>query len=587
MGVSNILSLLSGVALFLFGMSLMGDGLKKVAGDKLELILFRLSNTTLKALLLGTGVTAVIQSSSATSVMVVGFINSGMIKLNQAIAIVLGAMVGTSITGWVLCLSSISGSGWVALISTSNITAVVAVFGILLRMFTKKQINHHIGDIMLGFAVLMFGMSAMSGAVSPLKSSPAFVSFMTTFSNPLLGIVIGALFTAILQSASAAVGIVQALSMTGAITFAVAYPVVLGIGIGACVPVLLTAIGARTDGKRTAVSYLLIGVVGAVLCAVLYYGLNPVIHMNWEGWVMNPVNIAIINSGYRIVTAIVLTPCVGLMQKMVSVFIKESAEEKEANAEFDRLDERFIQHPALGVEQSRLSVASMAERAQNNALTALGLIGSFNQQDYDKVLRDEDLIDTFEDKIGSYLVKLTGVDLTEKQNEDVSKYLHTLTDFERIGDHAMNIADIAKAMAEKKVVFTDAAQHELDVLMSAVIEIMDTAINSFIDGDLYRAYEVEPLEERIDQLTARMNLNHLDRLQAGKCSLNQGFTFNDLLTNIERIADHCSNIAIAMIELQKDEFDTHEYLIDLKESRDHDFDKLLAEYTKKYTLDDM
>ena len=319
-----MISLFGGVALFLFGMSLMGDGLKKVAGNKLELVLYRLSGTPVKGLLLGTGVTAVIQSSSATSVMVVGFVNSGMMKLEQAIAIILGALIGTSVTGWIICLSSLEGGGWVSLLSTATITAVVAVIGIILRMFTSKQVNKHLGDILLGFAVLMYGMQAMSGAVAPLKQSPAFISILTSFSNPLLGILVGAAFTSILQSASAAVGILQALSMTGAVNFSVAYPIILGIAIGAAVPVLLSALGARAEGRRTALAYLVIEIVGVILCGTAFYGADAVMDFGIKYAVMDPVSIAAVNTLFRLVTALVLLPFIGALARLVSLFVKES-----------------------------------------------------------------------------------------------------------------------------------------------------------------------------------------------------------------------------------------------------------------------
>ena len=367
MGISNIITLLGGVALFLFGMSLMGDGLKKVAGSKLELVLYKLSSTPLKGLLLGAGVTAIIQSSSATSVMVVGFVNSGMMKVRQAMAVIMGAIVGTSITGWIICLSYVEGSGGiVSLLSTSSISAMVAVVGITLRMFSKKQSKRHVGDILLGFSVLMFGMQAMSGAVAPLKESPTFIRFMTAFSNPLLGIIVGTVFTAILQSASAAVGILQALSVTGAIGFAEAFPIILGISIGAAVPVLLSALGARTDGRRTAWSYLVMQGIGAVIVALVFYIADAAVHFSFTGMVMSPVSIALVNTVYRVICAVLVMPFLGSIEKLLNALIKESDQEREANADFDRLDERFLRHPALAVEQSRLTINAMAKKAREN-----------------------------------------------------------------------------------------------------------------------------------------------------------------------------------------------------------------------------
>ena len=572
------------MALFLFGMTLMGDGLKRVAGNRLELVLYRLSGTPLRGVLLGTVVTAVIQSSSATSVMVVGFVNSGMMKLSQAISVIHGALIGTSITGWIISLSSLEGTGWVSLLSTSTLSATVAVVGILLRMFSKKQAHHHIGDILLGFAVLMFGMQSMSTAVSPLRESTRFLQMLTAFSHPLLGIAVGAAFTAVLQSASAAVGILQALSMTGAVTFATAYPLILGIAIGSAVPVLLSALGAKADGRRAAFSYLVIELIGAVVLGLLYYVLDGIVNLGLDGWVVNTVSVAAINTIFRAATAVLLVPFMRPMIRLITALIPESEDEKSAAGDMDRLDERFLQHPALAVEQSRLTVNSMARTARENLLRALGLMHQFSEEGMRKVEQTEDLLDRYEDKIGTYLVKLNTNELNEKQNESVSKYLHTISDFERIGDHAMNLAEAAREIHEKKIAFSGEAEKELRVLTGALSEILELAVASFIQENIDQAYRVEPLEERIDILCDEMKMRHVDRLKAGTCSLSQGFVFNDILTNIERVADHCSNLAIAMIELHADSFDTHDYVINLKELHSHDFDSLYEHYAQKYVI---
>ena len=585
MSLSNVISLLGGVALFLFGMSLMGEGLKKVAGSKLELVLYRLSSTPLKGVLLGAGVTAVIQSSSATSVMLVGFVNSGMMKVRQAMAVIMGAIVGTSITGWIICLSYMEGSGGlVALLSTATISAAVAVIGIVLRMFSKKQSSHHVGDILLGFAVLMFGMQAMSSAVAPLKESQRFIQLMTAFSNPIIGILAGAAITSILQSASAAVGILQALSVTGAIEFAEAFPIILGIAIGAAVPVLLSALGARTNGKRTAYAYLIIQVIGVTLFTAIFYSLNASMHFKLMNLVMNPVNIALVNTVFRVLMAVVLLPFIGLIEKLICALIRESEAEREANADFDRLDERFLKHPTLAVEQSRLTIDAMARKARENICDAMLLIHQYSPELAQKVERDEDLVDRFEDKIGTYLMRLNSSELSKEENEKVSKYLHTLSDFERISDHAMNVAQTAQEIYEKKIHFSAEGDHELTVLLGAINEILELAINGFVEDDLDKAYRVEPLEEHVDMLCDELKMRHVERLQAGTCSLKIGFVFNDLLTNFERVADHCSNIAIAMIELSQDEFDTHDYINNLKELRSHNFDELYAQYAEKYAV---
>ena len=584
MSISNVLSLLGGVALFLFGMSLMGDSLKKVAGNSMEKILFRLSSTPIKGILLGTAVTAIIQSSSATSVMVVGFVNSGIMKLSQALAVILGSMIGTSITGWIISLSSIEGTGWVSLFSTSTISAVVAVIGILLRMFSKNQRKRHVGEIMLGFSVLMYGMHSMSSAVAPLREDPVFLKAVTAFSNPLLGMLIGALLAAVLQSASAAVGILQALSSTGVITFSLAFPVILGISVGASVPVLLSAIGAKVNGRRAAFGYLILSAAGVIICGALFYLADLVFNFPVKNTVLNTAGIALVNSVFRLATGILLMPFLQKISAALSGLIKESEEERAANADFDRLDERFLRLPAVAVEQSRLTVNSMALKAKENILRAIDLISDYKEDNYNRVVEMEDFIDTYEDKIGTYLVKLNQKELDPKQNEHVSDYLHTISDFERISDHAMNIADSAKEIHEKKIMFSQAAWKELSVLRAAISEILELSIGSFVEENEENQYKVEPLEEHIDVLCDQMKLRHVERMQNGDCSLSIGFVYNDILTNLERVADHCSNIAVAMIELSADAYETHEYMISLKELRSHNFDTLYENYSNKYQI---
>ena len=569
MGIADFISLLGGIALFLYGMAVMGDNLKKVAGSKLELVLYKLSGTPLKGVLLGTGVTAVIQSSSATSVMVVGFVNSGMMKVRQAIGVIMGAILGTSVTGWILCLNSLSGgSGWVDLLSTATLTGVVAV-----------------ADILLGFAVLMYGMTAMSSAVSPLRESQEFIDILTTFSNPLLGILVGLLFTSVLQSASAAVGILQVLAGTGAITFQIALPIIMGIAIGAAVPVLLSALGANISGRRTAFVYLLIDVLGAAIWALVFYAANAIVHFTFMDTIMTAVTVALMNTLFRFATVLVLMPAIPLLEKLVVWLVPDSSGSQLLEQhDMDRLEERFLQHPALAIEQSRLVTDSMAEKARDNLLRAMHLRLEYSERGYEQVDEAEQLVDRYEDKLGTYLMKLTGRSLTPEQTEEVAKYLHTISDFERISDHACNIADVCQEIDEKKVVFSPNAVHELQVLESAVTEILSTAIDAFVNGNLQLAARVEPLEEIIDGLCDEAKSHHVERLQQGLCTLNQGFVFNDLLTNYERVADHCSNIAVAIIEVESDNFDTHEYLNSVKAMKDASFERYYDEYKKKYSV---
>ena len=586
MGVSNILELLGGVALFLFGMALMGDSLKKVAGNKLELILFRLSSTPLKGILLGTGVTAVIQSSSATSVMVVGFVNSGMMKVRQAIGVVMGAIIGTSITGWIICLSDLGGgaSGWLELLSTDTLTAVIAVIGIILRMFAGSSTKKHVGEILLGFAVLMFGMKAMSGSVYELRSSEVFINMLTTFSNPLLGILLGLVFTSVIQSASAAVGILQALAITGAIRFDIALPIIMGIAIGAAVPVLLSALGASADGKRTALSYLLVDTLGVIVFSVIFYALNAVIGFSFMSMAMSAVSLALLNTVFRFVIVILLAPFIPQLEKLGRLIIRDKTSGGEELQDFERLEERFLNHPALAVEQSRLTVNAMAEKAKENLFDAFSLIGAYSGEGFDRVNRLEDIVDKYEDKLGTYLIHITSHELNSELNGAVGKYLHTINDFERISDHALNIAECAKELHDKEITFSAQGEKELKVLIAAVSEIVGTAVSAFVDNDIERAYRVEPLEELIDNLCDEMKMHHIDRLQKGICTLHHGFVFNDLLTNLERVSDHCSNIAVAMIELESESFDAHEYINSLIEVRSHCFDEYYEEYSRKYVL---
>ena len=588
MGAANILLLLGGVALFLFGMGLMGDNLKLVAGQRLELVLYNLSNTALKGMLLGTVVTAVVQSSSAISAMVVGFVNSGMMQLSQAIGIILGANIGTSVTGWILCLSYIgSGSGALSLLSSETIAALVALAGILIRMLSKYPERKRAGDILLGFAVLMYGMQAMSGAVAPLKENEGFIRLMTMFENPLLGILIGALVTAVLQSNSASVGILQALSVTGTIPFAIAFPMIMGMGIGAAVPVLVSAIGANRDGRRTALFYLFTGIFGTVFFSLIFYIVHAIHPVSFMDYAVGPVSIALINSLFRIGSIVILFPFLGQLETLSGRLIPEktySEQHDELTAGIERLEERFIAHPGVAIDQSRVAVIAMAQRSLENLTAALSLLDSYSRKDFQLVADMEDAVDKYEDALGTFLMKISARELTERQNEDVSKYLHAIGDLERISDHAMNLAETAREIYEKSVTFSPAGQKEIDTLRAAVTEIVTLTVNAFIANDLEKASRVEPLEEVIDGLCDEMKLHHIIRLQDGSCTLGQGYVFNDLLTNFERVADHCSNIAVAMIELESDSFDTHEYLNSLREMKTGQFRSLVEEYSRKYTI---
>lgn len=584
MSISDIISLLSGVALFLFGMTLMGDGLKKVSGNKLEPILFKLSSTPLKGILLGTGVTAVIQSSAATSVMTVGFVNTGMMKVRQAMYVIVGSILGTSITGWVICLSYINGSsGLSSLLSTATLTGIVAVIGIILRMFSKKQSHHHVGDIMMGFAVLMFGMSVMSGSVSGLGQEPWFTSLLTSLTNPILGILIGAVFSAILQSASAAVGIVQALSVTGAIIFDNALPILMGISIGASFPVLLSALGAKTEGRQTAFSYLFTNLFGVAACWILYFILNAIFGFSFCQNVMDPFSIALVNTIFRLVLVVMVTPFVGLLEKLVKSLIRDRKQSKGSRL---NLEDRFIAYPALALEQVHNVICDMARQAGEAVQKATTLIEEFDEETAEQVYELEGAGDEYEDELGSYLMKLASKELTPQQSRYASVYLHSLSDFERISDHARNIAENATELHDKHLEFSGSAKKELSVMERAVHDIIDITLNAFIEQNMEEAKKVEPLEEVIDDLIDEMKMRHVDRLQKGQCTIENGFVFNDLTTNYERISDHCSNIALAIIEMHTSSFAGHEYIGNIKAKHLAYFEQKYKEYQKQYPLDE-
>lgn len=572
--------------MFLFGMSVMGDSLKKVAGSKMEMILYKLSGNTIKGILLGTGVTAVIQSSSATSVMVVGFVNSGMMKVKQAIGVVLGAILGTSITGWILCLNSLGGaSASIAkYLSTEILTGVVALFGIILWMFAKKQSHKNIGGIMLGFAVLMYGMSMMSGSIEPLREDERFIHLLMNFSNPVLGVLAGLAITAVIQSASAAVGILQALAMTGAIEFEVAFPIIMGIGIGASVPVMLSALGASTNGKRTAFVYLVIDILGAVICGILFYTANAIIGFTFMDMTMTMVLVALTNSLYRLAVVILLTPCIGMLEKIVCRLFPEGEEAAAEQADMDRLESRFLDHPALAIEQSREVISSMAHKALESVEGAIHVRRAYNREQVQRVFELESKLDRYEDKLGAYLFKITSNELAGAQTREVNEYLRVLSDFERISDHARNVGEVAEEIEQKKLHFSESAEKELRMLESAVNEITQITIRAFVEKDLELALHVEPLEQVIDDLCDEVKARHIERVGRQACTLDNGFVFNDLLTDYERISDHCSNVAEGVLDSKEEELLSHEYHKQIKDKQSTAFQGMLEEYRERFAV---
>ena len=508
-----------------------------------------------------------------------------MMKVAQAIGIIMGANIGTSVTGWILCLSYIDGSSGIAqLLSTATISAVVAIIGIIFKMFVKKTTYKNVGDIMLGFSILMVGMQTMSGAVSPLKESSYFVNLLTTFENPFMGILVGIAFTAVLQSASASVGILQALSMTGSISFAAALPITMGIGVGAACPVLLSSIGTNKNGKRTALIYLLNDLFGMIFWSIVFYTVNTFVHFPFMDMTMRPVTIALMNSVFRMATILVLVPFIGLIEKFVFWLVKDDPEELEDQADFDLLEERFLAYPALAITQSHTAMNGMAKKARKNLSRSFALLKDFSQEKYNKIQEKENLIDKYEDKLGTYLMQLTGQPMNSTQTQQVSEFLHTLSDFERLGDHAVNISKVALELAEKKISFSESAQYEISVLSASIREITDLTVDAFCTDSLEMAKKVEPLRELIGMLCNELKNRHITRLREGKCEFQQGFAFNDLLTNLERIAAHCSNVAVAMIETNSSEFDTHEYVKSVRHMRDEAYQECFNAYAEKYNI---
>ena len=572
--------------MFLFGMSVMGDSLKKVAGSKMEMILYKLAGNPVKGILLGTGVTAVIQSSSATSVMVVGFVNSGMMKVRQAIGIVLGAILGTSITGWILALNSIGGSGAsvASAFSTETLTGVVALIGIALWMFSKKSVQKNVGGIMLGFAVLMYGMSMMSGSISPLREDPRFLSMMTSFVNPVIGVIAGMAITAIIQSASAAVGILQALAVTGAVEFDMAFPILMGIGIGASVPVMLSALGASTNGKRTAFVYLIIDVLGAVLVGGIFYIVNAFVHFSFMNMEMNMVTVALTNTLYRLAIVIILSPAIGLLEKIVVALFPESEEAAAEQADMDRLESRFLDHPALALAQSRTVIDSMAAKALESVESAVDVRREYSKDRLKKVFDLEGVLDRYEDKLGTYIFKITSHSLSEEQSTDANKYLRVLSDFERISDHARNIGEATEEIHEKKIELSKPAEKELRILEDAVREITELTIDAFINNNIEAAMKIDPLEEVVDDLCDELKAHHVDRISRQERTLENGFVFTDLLTDYERISDHCSNIAVDIIEAGPEGTQAHEYHMNMDYRQDETFQNYYSEYKTKYSV---
>ncbi len=579
MGLKEILALIGGLALFLFGMNIMGQALEKRAGARLKNILSSMTSNTFKGFLLGLGVTAVIQSSSATTVMVVGFVNSGLMTLRQSIGVIMGANLGTSVTSWLLSLTGIEGAGWVELLKPSSFTPVLALIGIIFYMFQSNPKRKDTGLILLGFAVLMFGMETMSDSVSGLKDNEAFTSILTLFSNPLLGVLVGTVVTAIVQSSSASVGILQALTTTGTITFNTAVPIIMGQNIGTCVSAMISSIGASKNARRASIIHLSFNVIATLILLPAYYIITIVFEPAIIHEAADPVGIAIVHTLFKVVALLILMPCSGLLEKLACKIVSENSK-----GEVVLLDERLLATPAVAVERCKTVATTMAELSVSSLKHSLTLIENYNEKDDQAIRADEDSVDMYEDKLGSYLVKISARELTPADSTEVSKLLHIIGDFERISDHALNIVGSSEELHEKQLSFSEEARTELAVIIKAVDEILDLSLTAFTKRDLDAAIKVEPLEEVIDFLREELKKKHIARLQRGDCTIEMGFVLSDLLTSLERISDHCSNIAGCMLEIEHSNLDIHEYLRGVKEGDDKEYKDFYDYYKVKYAL---
>lgn len=577
----EILSMLAGLALFLYGMNTMGDGLEKFSGGKLEKALEKMTSSTFKGFLLGTAVTAVIQSSSATTVMVVGFINSGIMKLRQGVGVIIGANLGTVMTSWILSLSGIEGESiLMKMLKPTSFSAILALLGIIFHMFCKKDSKKNLGTIFLGFAVLMFGMDMMSEAVAPLADDPAFTSFLTLFNNPIFGIFAGLVLTAIIQSSSASVGILQALSTTGTISYSMAIPIILGQNIGTCVTALISCFGAKKNAKRAAFVHLYYNILGVTLFCIVFYSVNAFVNFAFLNNIVNQADIAVIHTVFNLFEIAVLLPLNRVLEKLACLTIRD----KDEDSETPFIDERFLNTPAVATQRAVDTSIKMARLSEGTFLGSLELIGNYDEKTAHLISENEDMIDSYEDVISTYLVKLSSKTLSEKDSKTIQLILHTVGDFERVSDHAMNIVKVAKEINDKKVRFSTEAMAGLEVMMEAVKEIINNATLAFINNDVELAAKVEPLEQVIDRLRDKLKEAHIKRLTNGECTIELGFIFSDLITNIERVSDHCSNIAIGVIEINQNGYEAHEYLHELRNSDDVQYNADYKEYKKKYAL---
>lgn len=580
MDIFAVISLIGGLALFLYGMNIMGEGLEKLAGSKLEKIFEKLTSNKFKGLILGMTVTAIIQSSSTTTVMLVGFVNSGIMKLSQAIPIIMGSNIGTTITSWILSLSGLeSDNFFIKMLKPTSFSPIIALVGIILIMTKKSDKAKVIGNALLGFSILMFGMNTMGSAVEPLSEVPEFREVMAKFSNPFLGVIVGAVLTAIIQSSAASVGMLQSLSNANLITFGSAIPIILGQNIGTCATALLSCIGANKNAKRVAIVHLFFNVIGTVVFLAIFYTLNAFFDFTFLNDNVSSFNIAVVHTIFNVVATIIMFPFINLLEKLAYLVIKDT-EEKE---EVQMLDERILNTPSVALEQSRNVTNKMCEKTIKAIMLSLDVFKSYDEAKAEKVRTYETMVDAYEDRIGSYLLKLNSRNLSETDSKCISELLHVIGDFERISDHAMNIIEISEELHSKKIEFSNDAYEEMMVLIHAITDILNMTTKSFENNDVELAHQVEPLEEVIDRLRLEMRNRHIQRLKDGKCTMELGFVFTDLLTELERVSDHCSNIAVCMIQIEENNaVEVHEYLNVL--SKDSEFEKQCQNFAVNYRL---
>ena len=581
MDIFSIFTLCGGLAFFLYGMNVMSSSLEKIAGGRLERTLKKMTSNPFKSLLLGAGITIAIQSSSAMTVMLVGLVNSGVMELGQTIGVIMGSNIGTTLTAWILALTGIeSESVWMNLLKPENFSPLLALIGIILIMGSKKQRRRDIGRIMVGFAVLMYGMELMKDAVSPLADSPQFSSILTAFNNPLLGVLVGAVFTGIIQSSAASVGILQALALTGSITYGMAIPIIMGQNIGTCVTALLSSIGVNRNAKRVAVVHISFNIIGTVVCLILFYGGGTIFHFAIMDQAINAVNIALCHSIFNIFTTALLLPFSKQLERIAVLLVRNDTK----NDSVAFLDSRLLRTPGVAISECASLAGQMADLAQENVKLAIAQLTSFQPARESEIEANEEKLDIYEDHLGHYLVEASRKGLSTENSRTTSKLLHSIGDFERIGDHAKNILDSARELHEKDLTFSPEAQQELDVLTRAVTDILSTATEAYKANDAALAVTVEPLEETIDQLSEEIRLRHIHRLQQGVCTIQMGFILSDLLTNYERIGDHCSNLAICVIETQDKDLNPHEYLHDLKRGGNSEFSVSFQSALSRYAL---